>query len=371
MYYKENINGLKEGICTIPKSRLSFLNSTKFKIVVEEENGQKGMAEIDIDKLNPTPIVTHTTMPTQTSVPTSTPISTPTLAPTIAPTNTSTTVPSISPKPTPTLGPTPVPTNTPVPTTTATSTPSATPTTSASPSTTPTATPIPTASPSPTPTPTSDKLTAEEAGQVIANCAIDMFKNHRNEFAYGAPSNEPAGKARRQAYKGKKTSGYLYGTSNWYPGKQNVYFKNRYQMDCEGFVNCMVHWSLGIGGSEYTKFSAGKYGFTYISKEKLGMSKKINKDLAKQMLKPGDIIWLVGHYALYVGNGQIVEIVNKSKPSLDNWTLYMRDVTVWNGHHDFRGVYRISEATAASVDTKSYKMLYPKYLKEMMQSKGY
>lgn len=75
-------------------------------------------------------------------------------------------------------------------------------------------------------------------------------------------------------------------------------------------------------------------------------------------LQPGDFIHWQGHYALYVGDGEIVEMINYSKPSWSSWTLKNRSVKAYNGYNSFKGIYRITKEAAESVDVTKIPLEY-------------
>lgn len=204
------------------------------------------------------------------------------------------------------------------------------------------------------------ELTAEQAGRIAATCALYLYNNRRNEFAYQGPRYETSG--RKAAYEGKKTTSYLYGTSGHYPGKQTGPGKaTKFFMDCGGFMNVVIHWSLGIGGETYHNFTSNDSPYTdRISAKELGAdsSGRVTSKIISN-LKPGDIIKYKGHYAMYVGDGKIAEMINYSKPSWSSWTLKYRGVTAYNGYSSFQYVVRLNEYAAQLID---YNTIPPEYI---------
>ncbi len=203
------------------------------------------------------------------------------------------------------------------------------------------------------------QLTAEQAGRVAATCALYLYNNRRDEFAYQGPRYETSG--RKAAYEGKKTTSYLYGTSSHYPGKQTGPGKRtKFFMDCGGFMNIVVHWSLGIGGDTYHNFTSGSSPYTdKIDARKLGVSSngKVNSTFVSN-LKPGDIIKFKGHYAMYVGDGKIAEMINHGSPSWDSWTLKYRSVTAYNNYSACQYVIRLNDYAAQLIDYNSIPSEY-------------
>lgn len=339
LFYK-SIPDKSELECVIPENKLSTEEQTYFKIVVEEEDGTRNYGDITAEKLTPYPSMN----PEETAKPSWSPSTLPT-KPTPSPSPSQSTAPSAS------EAPSTSPESSTEPST------ETSPEASTNPSTEASTSPSESTSPSGSTVDPGTKLNATQAGQVIANCAKYLSTERKSEFVYGGPLYSEPRRNREKAYKGIKVDGHLYGTSGHYPGKQSVSFKNKYQMDCAGFCNLVVHWSTNLGGKSYTNFF-GDNGFKKISKSKLGMGSTISKAKAKEVFKPGDIVHWSGHYAIYIGNGKIAEMVNYGKPSLSNWTLHVRDVSVWNGHHEFECIYRITEEAAKSIDVSKIDSNY-------------
>ena len=183
--------------------------------------------------------------------------------------------------------------------------------------------------------PAQSKLNATEAGNVIANYARDLVENHQSEFVYSYGENGAYKGGREDSYRGIKTSGTAYGTSNHYDGPQ-FDFTDKYSVDCEGFVNMVIHQSLNIGGTNYTKFTSASQGF-----ENIGTS--------TSDLKAGDIIHFNGHYAIYLGDGNIAHAMNKGAPTPETWTIYIDSLSDYSSR-GILGVYRITETKAAQID---------------------
>ena len=195
--------------------------------------------------------------------------------------------------------------------------------------------------------PETTKLSATEAGNVIANYAVDLVLNHQSEFVYSygngkydsyyLDENGKRVSGSEQAYIGKKVSGIAKGTGSNYreSTKPEMSFQNKYSVDCAGFVNMVIHQSLGIGGDTYTSF-AGSAMFN-----KVGTS--------AETLQSGDIIEWNGHWAIYVGNNEIAHAVNKTTNASEEWTIY-KDELSSQKKNEIKSVYRITESTAATID---------------------
>lgn len=135
--------------------------------------------------------------------------------------------------------------------------------------------------------------------------------------------------------------------------KLNCGKKTKFFTQCVGFCNITYHWSLGVGEKTYTDMR--KAGIVKeISLSTLGAKKSKGKYVIDSnvisKLQPGDFIHWKNHYALYVGDGEIVEMINYGKPSWSSWTLKYRSVKAYNGYSNFKGIYRITEKAAESVD---------------------
>ncbi len=183
--------------------------------------------------------------------------------------------------------------------------------------------------------PAQSKLNATEAGNAIANYAKDLVENHQSEFVYSYGEDGAYKGGREDTYRGVKTSGWAYGNSNHYDGAQ-FEFTDKYSVDGEGFVNIVIHQSLGIGGTNYTKFTSASQGF-----ENIGTS--------TSDLKAGDIIHFDGHYAIYLGDGNIAHAMNKGAPTPETWTIYIDSLSDYSSS-GINGIYRITETKAAQID---------------------
>ena len=144
-------------------------------------------------------------------------------------------------------------------------------------------------------------VSAEEAGQYIAEFAINFFDAHASETKYGVTG-------RASAYQGNKSGG-------------------TYTMDCVGWLSFAVHQATGLGDSSFTEFAvpfhegSGEVNpnpgfFNGIAQVygSGGSNNKIPLNELKQQLKPGDLLMSIGprkHVLLYVGDNTLIHSTGK------------------------------------------------------------
>lgn len=170
----------------------------------------------------------------------------------------------------------------------------------------------------------SNALSVPEAGQAIANFAINTADNHKNETIYSYRENEygggpkdPQGRDFRQrAYEGLKSSGVAVGSST--TGRDKHEFQNKYAFDCTGFVDFVIHQSLGIGREKWQKFvNSGsdpiKDDSFELVKDKNGKVIHAQYQDIKQYLKPGDILSREGHVMIYVSTDTVVHCIGNKE----------------------------------------------------------
>ena len=149
------------------------------------------------------------------------------------------------------------------------------------------------------------------------------------------------------------------GISNHYPGAQTgPGKKTKFFMDCSTFCYVCIRWSLKTGPSSGPS-GINKMGMATLKPEGL-TGKKLTKELARQYLKPGDIVNYGSHWAVYVGDERIIDMVNYSKPSYSNWTLRNNSASYWSSKV-VKKIYRITEEAAASVDVSQIDSNYLNY----------
>ena len=147
-----------------------------------------------------------------------------------------------------------------------------------------------------------------EAGQIIANFARDMVENHAHETIYDFgeywknPNNPyyngTSNYGRLMAYQGVKVTGYAQNADQ----DEEKYAKEKYFMDCVGFVSFCIHHSLGINGNADGNFVApGNPG-------KADGLRSSSFEYVGGPLQPGDILIRSGyHVMIYIADGYVVE----------------------------------------------------------------
>lgn len=147
----------------------------------------------------------------------------------------------------------------------------------------------------------SKAMSQKEAGETIAKFAINFANNYGKETYYslggcnGANYNSNTESHRAYAYRGIKTSGTAYKSTN----NRLVYngeFQNKYAMDCVGLVSFAIHNSLGLGdANSFTVFISPQNPHDGANDwmERVNISSRM----------PGDIIKSSGHVMVYTGVG--------------------------------------------------------------------
>lgn len=179
-------------------------------------------------------------------------------------------------------------------------------------------------------------ITQEEAGQIIAQFAINFYDNYASETIYSLTNyTNNTNSHRAFAYRGQKVSGSALPSSGMRArGMKSIEFTDKYAMDCVGFVSFCIHHSLGIGNATtFTCFvtpqSGGSNGFVQVT------------DGSR---KPGDILSTSGHVAVYIGNGEIID----SAASGPN-----RSITRKKTAGNYPKTFRINQTTAANIDVSN------------------
>jgi len=198
----------------------------------------------------------------------------------------------------------------------------------------------------------------QKAGQAIASFAIDAVTNHKSEFIYSYGHNGYyVGTGRQNAYLGKKTTGYAYGTSGYkaaYKGKVGspYPYSNKYSVDCVVLVSFVIRHSLHIGNESYTRFVTSGSGA--IS----GSGFKNIKGISVSKLMPGDIIYQDSHVMIFVGkdtsgNYIIAHAMNSSRKNVpESWGIMFGKL---NKNKTYN-VARITEDKAAKITSISTSM---------------
>ncbi len=130
-------------------------------------------------------------------------------------------------------------------------------------------------------------MTQEEAGTYIASYATNFTKEHGPETVYSLINSD-----RKMAYNLQKVEGY-------------------YRMDCVGFVNLVLHQSIGL---DIPITASGDGGFVVPFGDSWGYDNQNGNffnDLGQctpsdiGAFMPGDIIANGRHVMIYIGNGQV------------------------------------------------------------------
>lgn len=180
---------------------------------------------------------------------------------------------------------------------------------------------------------TSYALTQTEAGEIIAQFAINFFDNYASETIYSLTDwTNDSTSHRAYAYRGEKVSGMAKPSKNMTDkGMKPVSFTNKYGMDCVGFVSFCIHQSLKLGSNTT---------FSYFVTPQSGASNGFYK-VTDGTRKPGDILATSGHVAVYIGNG---EVIDSAAVGPDRAISRRAKASV------YPSTYRISEQTAAKID---------------------
>ena len=99
-----------------------------------------------------------------------------------------------------------------------------------------------------------EKLSAEDAGQILSNYVKDLVQNHKDEFVCSYDSKSSTQKS-YLTYRSQKSSGIVYnskGKPAFTPNGKKFYVNDK------SFVDTVIHWCLKLGGNSYTEFSSRK-----------------------------------------------------------------------------------------------------------------
>lgn len=174
-------------------------------------------------------------------------------------------------------------------------------------------------------------ITQDEAGQIIAQFAINFYDNYANETIYSLTNYaDNVNSHRAYAYRGQKIS----GNAELWGDKGYANFTDKYAMDCVGFVSFCIHHSLHIGDSNvFTCFvtpqSGARNGFVQVT---------------DGTRKPGDILANSGHVAVYIGNGVIID----SAAGGPNYSITKKATA-----SKYPKTFRISQETAANINQEN------------------
>ena len=136
------------------------------------------------------------------------------------------------------------------------------------------------------------QVTVESARQQIVNWAVNFVNS---------------GEAQKSIYHCK--AGYQSARAATYNGG---YPQSSYQYDCVGFVNFVLHQSLGI---DFASAASGAGGFVTPSGVK---DTSHFSSVSISNAQPGDILIASSHVAIMVANGQIVDCID-SNGGRDNY----------------------------------------------------
>ena len=155
-----------------------------------------------------------------------------------------------------------------------------------------------------------ERVDSETAGGYIAAMAEDLLKNHYEEMIYDFNCAY-----RIRAYHGKKApEGTAYNTSMQPIGST----KDKYAVECVGFVSMVVHNATGLGtyNEKYMTFFAKPDGTTSDATAVNSKGETVNcfyKIASSANARRGDIVcWKKGnntHVAICVGGGEIIDMV--------------------------------------------------------------
>lgn len=178
-------------------------------------------------------------------------------------------------------------------------------------------------------------LTQDEAGQYIAEFAINFCKNYADQTIYSWTDSH-----RFRAYNDVKTTGSV-GSGGALNG---TYFENKYAMDCVGWVSFAIHHALGIDSN--IRGSVDGYTFSYFvvptncSGTDTSIMEKVNG-----ALKPGDILVNSHHVMVYVGNDTIVDSAGAGPPK---GAISQRTLAEYGGGYNV--AYRVRSDVAAKIN---------------------
>lgn len=181
-------------------------------------------------------------------------------------------------------------------------------------------------------------ITQQEAGEIIAQFAINFYNNFADETIYSVTGyTDNLNGQRAIAYiRGQKTSGLATPASSMRSYMKPTRFTNKYAIDCVGFVSFCIHHSLGIGNANrFTSFVLP----TMYSQPSQGFYK-----VTDGSRKPGDILASSGHVTVYIGNGEIIDSAGMGK----NYSISRRKAS-----SSLAATFRITPQAAANIDIGS------------------
>lgn len=190
-------------------------------------------------------------------------------------------------------------------------------------------------------------MSQEQAGQTLAEFAINFFNNYGKETAYSYSLRE-------NSYNGQKTSGATDKSGSY----GSVSFSDKYAFDCVGWISFAVHNSLKIGGDTFVTFGVPPgnrtTGYHNGFEEVLGSytsGRAIDEDTLYSNAKPGDLFLSTGkHILLYVGDGYVVDSVG-GVPTL-------RYSKKQGTGYSICSVGRITEETAQSLNPNNVTTMF-------------
>lgn len=164
--------------------------------------------------------------------------------------------------------------------------------------------------------------TQKELGQSIADKALSIYQNNKQDFCYVSPGDDDS--ARIAAYNNQKVNGYLY-------------------TDCNAFVGYVAHHAINVGPTTGTGISnttiAGhsSNGSWYVRSTYEDdfevVATGLSLDQALASAQPGDLLGsgsAVGnewHIQVYIGDGKIIDNANASASDACGSDLAIRSKT--------------------------------------------
>lgn len=178
-------------------------------------------------------------------------------------------------------------------------------------------------------------LTQEEAGEYIAEFAINFHKDHASETIYSLTGWEDNTNSHRAyAYRGQKVSGTASVSNNMASnGMKPMSFTDKYGMDCVGWVSFCIHHSLGLGDANT---------FTmWVTPQNGAVAGNGFYQVTDGSKKPGDILATSGHVAVYIGNGEVIDSAGVGES---------RNISRRATAGKYSRTFRISEEKAAQIN---------------------
>ena len=198
-------------------------------------------------------------------------------------------------------------------------------------------------------------VSVEEAGQYIAEFAINFFDSYASKTKYGV-------NGRATAYQGSPSNS-----------------SRQYIMDCVGWLSFAVHQSTGLGNSSFTEFAVPFHegstgvpnnypgffnGFQEVYGEG-GSSNKIPLNELKQQLKPGDLLMCIGprkHVLLYVGDNTLIHSTGHGPGSEyggdSGYGLVKESLDHFYQQYGIEAIGRLTESAAASINQSNLTTIF-------------